>query len=147
MKRILAASFILMANMVLFVHAVIPHHHHQNNLCFDTIAAEQTSHEECCSTACDTSKQGHDSEKDSDNCLLSNIVAPYSGELKQTVRTSISSHDLINTVSLFSIPGKDYSSGVLNLHFYLEIVFNDHIPVYHSLASQSFGLRAPPSFC
>ncbi|HPF51790.1 MAG TPA: hypothetical protein PK335_09460 [Draconibacterium sp.] len=146
MKRITAAFFILLANMVLFVHAVIPHHHHDSDLCFDAIVAEHTSHDECCNNTCDAKHHQHDSDKESDSCMLSHIVALSNGEIKQNIRTTISSHDLINNVSLFAIKG-DENSRVSNPRFFIEIVFNDHIPIYHTLASQAFGLRAPPVSC
>lgn len=147
MKRIPAAFFILLANMVLFVHAVVPHHHHDSDLCFDTFVAEHTSHENCCSTACNAGQHQHDSsDEESDSCMLSHIVALFNGDIKQNIRAHISSHDLVNNAFLFAIESSE-SSSVSNPHFFIEIVFNDHIPIYHSLASQAFGLRAPPSFC
>jgi len=148
MKRILAAFFIVMANMVLFVHAVVPHHHHDSNLCFDAIVAEQTLADECCDESCnsDAEHNQHDSDKASDDCMLSHIVALFNGDIKQNIRATISSHDLINHVSLFALEGNE-NSRISNPHFFIEIVFNDHIPVYHSLASRAFGLRAPPYFC
>lgn len=145
MKRILAAFFLILANMVLFVHAVIPHHHHDSNLCFDPFVAENTSHEDCCTEECDTESQD-DSKKASDDCMLSHIVALYNGEIKQNVRTTISSHNLINYTPLFAIESNE-NSRVSNPRFFIEIVFNDQIPIYHSLASRAFGLRAPPFSC
>ena len=146
MRRIPAVFFILLANLVLFVHAVVPHHHHDSDLCFDPIVAEHTSHNDFCSEACKNDPHQHDSDNASDDCMLSHIVALYNGDIKQNIRAHISSHDLINHLSVFALFSNE-NLRVSNPNFFIEIVFNDHISIYHSLASQAFGLRGPPFSC
>ncbi|MFV0590762.1 MAG: DUF6769 family protein [Draconibacterium sp.] len=148
MKRNLAAIFILLANMVLFAHAVVPHHHHDSNLCFEAKAAGHNANDECCGEGCKTSDESHqhNSDEASDDCLLSNVIALFNGDVKQNIRTQISFLNLIYNTSLFVLEGNE-NLRVSNPHFFIEIVFNDQIPIYHSLASRAFGLRAPPFSC
>lgn len=146
MSRILAVLFILMANFVLFVHAVIPHHHHENNLCFDTVQTSQPATDECCNETCTAENHQHDTDKESDSCVLSHIVALFNGDIKQNIRVSVTSLQLINHISLLTLTTDEFSL-VSNPRYFIEFVFNDHIPVYHSLVSKIFGLRAPPSYC
>ncbi|RIJ47682.1 hypothetical protein D1614_13975 [Maribellus luteus] len=143
MKRILAAFLILLANLVLLVHAVIPHHHHSENLCFDLTVTEQSNTETCCSGICTKENHPDDPDKESDCCTLSHIIALFNGDIKQNIRAHISSHDLLSNVSFVALEGNE-NSGILNPRFFIEIVFNDQLPIYHSLASKAFGLRGPP---
>lgn len=145
-KRVTAAIFIILANMVLFVHAVVPHHHHDSDLCFETFSNQQkTIAKDCCQTN-EESKHQDDSDKDSDNCFLTNIVALFSGEIKQNIRVDINSRDLLsNAFMLSGLAGKNCTLSCPG--YFVEIVSHDHKSNYFSLACSAFGLRAPPHYC
>ena len=141
-ERITSALFIILANLVLFVHAVVPHHHHYSDLCFDTFS----SHDIIADELCGEPDKPHSDREEEDNCFLSNIVAPYSGEIKQLIKGTANSHDLLDNISVHAILTDD-ACCLSNLDFFVEIVSNDHKPIYFSLACRAFGLRAPPAFC
>jgi len=143
MQRILAAIFLVMANLVF---AVVPHHHHDNDLCFDTVIAEQNHNATSCNDACSSENGQKDSDEKSDSCMLSHIVALYNGEIKQNIRACIISHDLIKSTSLYALEGNE-NLRFSNPKLLNQLVFSDRIPVYHSIASKVFGLRAPPFSC
>jgi len=140
-NRITAAFFLIMANLILFVHAVVPHHHHESELCFDTFRNTEKTTDYCCETK--ESKHQHESDKDEDGCFLSHIVALSSGEIRQPIRVDLSVHNLNHTgFELAALCSEN--SAVSTPGYFIEIVSHDHKPNYFSLACKASGLRAPP---
>ena len=144
-KKLTSAFFIVLANLVLFVHAVIPHHHHNSDLCFDTFSSEKGYVNYNCETDKEKSHK-EESDNDSDHCFLQNIVALSNGEIKQNLKGIINSHDLFKKVSVFSVL-KQEKNALSNPDYFLEIVSHNHKLNYFSLACRAFGLRAPPFEC
>ncbi len=143
-KKLTSAFFIVLANLVLFVHAVIPHHHHDRDLCFDTFSSENTIADNYCEPH--GSKKGENSGNDNaDHCFLQNIVALSNGEIKQNLKGIINSHDLFKKVSVLSIL-KQEKNALSNPDYFLEIVSHNHKPNYFTFACRAFGLRAPPFY-
>ncbi|HBL77329.1 MAG: hypothetical protein A2W90_21840 [Bacteroidetes bacterium GWF2_42_66] len=136
-KKITAFVFIVLANFVLLVHAVIPHHHHQSHVCIEN------SHCQCDSETHSHCNPEHEHDgNDSNDCLLKQVVALPSNQVKQECKCICTDHHshpdhssfvLFNTGAEVSIP-----------IFY----FDTSIPIivfsYPSLVITTAGLRAPP---
>lgn len=140
-NRIAATIFLIMANLVLFVHAVIPHHHHESELCFDTFAESEETTDYCCES--DEMKHNHDSKKDEDGCFLTHIIALNYGEVKQGIRVDSSSQNF-NSNNFALAVLSDENSAISSPDYFIEIVSHNHRPNYFSLACRASGLRAPP---
>lgn len=128
LKRRLSIVFILLANIMLFAHAVIPHDHHvSSNTCSKTTLSCDHSHTE---VYCDES----DSHKDDHHCCFSNIVF-NSDEQKNSV------------VGLLAIP-LDFlnNSKILVEKSAVKAYFAPYtIDDYVLFISKDSPLRAPPS--
>ena len=140
-NRVAATIFLILANLVLFVHAVIPHHHHESELCFDAFNKTEQTTDNCCES--DETKHHHDSDKDEDGCFLTHIIALNYGEVKQGIRVDFVSAGF-NTNNFAMAILSDRNSAISSPDYFIEIISHDRRPNYFSLACRASGLRAPP---
>ena len=123
MRKKVAICFLLLANIVLLAHAVLPHHHHgDGSVCFFV-------------NSCNESKECHHNR--CEDCSLVNNVF-----INQQTGQDHLKYELSLPLLLFIIPYNiDLSQ---NTTFYFE-----HIPFFNSLYSsvvlRACGLRAPPA--
>jgi len=148
MKRAISLSFILLANIILLAHAVIPHHHH------DTIPVVIISHHEHDRKAhehhhhhddnepvnsCDASdSHAHNGFED---CILANLFFRLENE-RQEFQTVNCDFGLLlwlsPLLSGYELPPIINDTGLpFRQHPLQPSYFTDYI-------SQSLGLRAPP---
>ena len=135
MKRVISISFLLLANVIILAHAVIPHHHH-DGLIFLLTAAHQ-EHDD------------HDGEQDhtcnyppchdgAEECLSSTLFV----KLDQNKQLFQQDFEILPCVfSLFL----DYSIPQIVDNVGLPFRQKPYLIFYHTeYISQSLGLRAPP---
>jgi hypothetical protein len=133
MIRIAATLFLMLANLMWLAHAVVPHHHHDDHICFVTLP----NHE----------NHGHNHHSDgSDGCC----------SLKQTIATQTNTDKRIENDDDSSGKGHHHSTiCIYNNCFNLSpgwIIVTDvigHPPQFipnSSIFFSAHGLRAPP-FC
>ncbi len=139
-KRITATLFVLLATIVLLAHAVIPHHHHQNEICFEY------SNCECDHDGENQEHKDHKSHNvphDFQDCILNQVVILPSNE--------INCEDVcFNLIDQYS----DGLNASLMDSEYIKNIPSDFIeqftPLLSSLQSSiiayNSGLRAPPVY-
>jgi hypothetical protein len=136
-KKLIAYSFIFLANLAILAHAVLPHHHHEQQVCFER--AHCTDDAEAFSHNSTEHNHQHDAT-DNTTCVLSQaVIIP----LSQTK----------------SISNCDHRSGTDNHDFFIisNFGYDDFqsysetkasAPEFHSFlisfVTTSLGLRAPP---
>jgi len=141
MKKVIALSFILLANIILLAHAVIPHHDHENRtICFlDTHCTDSdVMHNH---TDCDA--QSHQDSTDSDRCCLIDIVFDPTDHKAKTFCHIHTQCDCLHTPYLLMsdvLELQDCGDDALLLFLYAPYIVTCH----SDYISQSLGLRAPP---
>jgi hypothetical protein len=139
-KRLTAILFIMLAGFLLVSHAVVPHHHHDKQICLqrshcihDDLTVEHGTR---------PVSHSHDGENNHDDCALKDPVVLFSNESKPDFKVIKATdppgpdrfHDkLLSNSTEFRTP-------VLSSYVY-ELVTDS---LFHSLVSASHGLRAPP---
>ena len=139
MKRAIALSFLLLANIALLVHAVIPHHHHNEltvcffaTTCTDSAKAHKHTHGSDC--------QHHHDGSGMEECPLKKMFVRFeNNKLFDDLRLD---NDIQYPVLfLFPIHPIVEITGLKDLPFrqnpYLLSCYTDYI-------APSLGLRAPP---
>ena len=128
-RRTASILFLLLANLILLVHTVIPHHHHANLICFKHDLQLTDNHDD----------NHHD--KDNDICSLQNIIVIVQNN--QEIK-SVSPQNYIdqfnNSQALLSNSNQyiPIQSKIIWLKHY-------HSPPYYSpLFENNKGLRGPP---
>lgn len=140
-KRLPAILFILVANIVLLAHAVIPHHHHEKEVCI-------------VSSHCDSDGDSHNHDKAEhkhqhhggnsvDHCVLQQILISPPNKIKHEIK----SLDLDTNLFL-----TDYSQAIFNDNSNDLVCFSSYLKskppsityTYLNYASTVLGLRAPP---
>jgi len=141
-KRTAAVTFLFLAGILFLAHAVVPHHHHGNLICFAKSHCENDGTEGDCEN--NPGNHHHDGGNGSGHCFLKDPVIVSSGQhaagLKYMEKKCTQSGDdhlqNILQVNVANIPAPD-----------LQNSFSPP-PVkyfFNSLSSGSFGLRAPPA--
>lgn len=141
LKKSTAIVFIILANILVLAHAVVPHHHHHKQVCLinshcinDNVADEQNTNRD---------NHSHDGEKNSDDCILKEPVIVFTDQWKIDFKFNPKTSEQTGHNQFYinqSKPGTKF----------LFPVFLGHIPSYlntssySSLVSASLGLRAPP---
>lgn len=138
-KRITAFIFILLANIVLLAHAVVPHQHYFGHVCIGTEHSQdnEATHESN-STEPD---HKHDGNNTSTSCVLKQAVVLPTNQSRQEC-DYISYTDNNSTKFLFALFNSGTESAVLVL--LCEASDKVIIPSYSSFVNTSLGLRAPP---
>ncbi len=140
--RYTAFGFILLANIMLLVHGLLPHHHHKGVVCF----TQDQTEEVCCNDAQHQHSKGcEDNKRDDSNCCVvkQDFLIP-SDEIGKTTRCVVNEiHSKIQSwfVALLtnSIELKVFTTIKFKHHFF------DVLPHYCYYLSSSLSLRAPPS--
>ena len=138
-KKVTAFSFILIANIIMLTHDVIPHHHHQKKVCLES--------EHCVNDAAPHNHEQaeHDHQNDSNNnpnaCFLSEFVFVPSNN---TYRLSNYQHYGDNHFKDFHFIHISEDTRISILVTKVNIFLPDLIPIYLSTVNASIGLRAPP---
>ena len=138
MKRVIALSFLFLANVILLAHVVIPHHHHHlstvcflNSHCADCKEAHKQSSDSDCH---------HDDGNKREECPLQEIYVRI--ENNQSLVDLTPDNDLqYPALSLFS------TTPIVEIIDLKSLPFRQkpYLRSYHTdYTSQSLGLRAPP---
>ena len=69
-NKFTAVILLLLANFILMAVAVIPHHHHRQLVCIESIHCFDDDAEH----SYNTSEHRHDADKNSDDCILNQII-------------------------------------------------------------------------
>lgn len=90
-KKFTSIFFILLANIVLLVHSVVPHHHHKAEVCIDNSHCESEADNH--NYSCEENNHEHDSSNNNEYCILKQLVVTKSNFSK---RTSLYSENNVN---------------------------------------------------
>jgi len=142
MKKAIAILFILIANIVLLVHAVVPHHDHENMLIclFDSHCRDCDS--ACNETDCDTPAHHQDKACTNRCCIVDNMIDPSDSKEKTIfqIHTKCDCRQIIYLLLANAIYLQDFTNDTLSLFLFAPyIVASDTEYIVRSL-----GLRAPP---
>ncbi len=136
MKRAMVFTVLMLANMVLLVHSIVPHHHHESKICFSVFHCEDCEaharHHEC--------SGAHEHDNDLDGCLLKEELVILSfREESGIVPAEIQAFDL----GIFFISTTDLSSSFLSggLPFLHKPFLS---PAARQVITHWHSLRAPP---
>ena len=133
LKRAISLLSLLFANIVLLVHAVVPHHYHADTgICF--VAHCQNSEEAHCHDYGDVQTHQHDGNPSSDNCSIDNVYAPANNKKVVCYQPTIKC---------------DYEQIIANSYFTANTAVSfqqkPYLPRFYSeFITRSIGLRAPP---
>lgn len=141
-RKILAISFLLLANTVLLAHSVVPHHHHCHGVCLEDTHchSEEDHHKDNCS---DSEEHHHDSnDLDEDFCSLKQLtptpVSFYSFNHHSIGQKSTKTPFLFYTLFTYNILNlEQQDSSPPDYTSYLPLHYSHH-------PSQTQSLRAPP---
>jgi hypothetical protein len=140
-KKITAYSFILLANIVLLAHAVVPHHHHETQVCIEKTHCETDF--EAHKHQPNEENHKHNHEHDGNNgslCVLKQAIVLPVHQSRQLDGCSDCSDNHNHDFFIFS----DF--GYVDLQPDFEVV--TYIPEFSSFlisfVTTSHGLRAPP---
>jgi len=139
MKKAFAISFLLIANMILLAHAVIPHHYHHQipDITWSFLCENGNSHtaNQCTDPDC----PAHGVVED---CFLKKIGVRFNnnGQLKSSIDTDFKLLPCL--LSLFAVTPIIEIDNLESLPFHQK----PHLLSHHTdFISHSFGLRAPPA--
>jgi len=131
----------MLAGILLVAHAVIPHHHHNKQICLER---SHCIHDDLkVEHGTNTGSHSHDGENSHDDCVLKIPVVVLSNQgktdfrfINDTDRSGLDVfHDNLVVISTeFPIP-------VLSSYVYERVTDS----LYPSLVAASLGLRAPPA--
>jgi hypothetical protein len=136
-----AILFILLANIVLLVHAVVPHHHHKSLVCVESNHCQSDNSAHNHSTAAHDHE--HDGSAGTENCVLKQAVVIPVNSVKPEFRCLGCDDNHSPFVHLQAILfGNEFNS------FVPKIISIAQIPLktssHSNFVSSSLGLRAPP---
>ena len=137
-KRAMTLSFLLLANIILLVHAVIPHHHHDLVCCSPNAHCDDNdeTHEHTADSGC----QQHDDENKGKECPLKDVYMKPEND-KSLVDLNPHNDLQYPVLLLFPVKSMVKITDLKNLPFRQKpcLLF-----YYTDYLSQSLGLRAPP---
>lgn len=138
-KRKIALIFLFFVNIVLLAHAVLPHHHHDTYVClFDKHNCDDCSTPEE-NTFCH--HEHNNSNKDSGDCLLKNLVVVPAKSLKQVIQSFICTTDYHHFNDILINLNKKRSDFQYSHYHYPPFADGSDYFIY---VSRCLGLRAPP---
>ncbi len=150
MKKAIGIGLVLLANMVLLAHAVIPHHHHDQSVESCSVSFHQheavhhCQHLKSTNTFYENTGNAHRGLSLED-CLLENIYVRFVNDNHTTLTNEPDLETDIHFSQFFTSPDNfiriesDSPPSIFRQKPHLESLYANH-------AAQSFGLRAPP-FC
>jgi len=137
-----ALLFILLANIVLLAHAVVPHHHHKGLFCTEVTNCQIVSEDHRHHLSEPTHE--HNGDKSAENCVLKQIVVVPVNSLRHEFKCVVcdDNHALVDDFQavlsksepLFFVPSLVSNAQIVS-NFSPQSIF----------ALSSIGLRAPPS--
>ena len=139
-KRTIAIALLILANIIILAHAVVPHHHHNKQVCLVNSHCINESFTDKHGTNQDS--HSHDGENNSDDCVLKLPVVIFSNQWKTDFKFNNKSdhsgpddfhYNLLNSTTEVQIP--------VQSSFNYERITDSS---YSSLVSTALGLRAPP---
>lgn len=142
-KKIFVISFLLIANVILLAHAVVPHHEHDNMLIcfFDSHCEDCTdTHDD---TDCNTPAHHENNCSSGKCCTIDSIFDPTDNKVK-TVCHAFTKCDCTQTHYILisgTLDLQDFVDDTLHLFLYEPYIVSFHIDCF----SQLHGLRAPPA--
>jgi len=137
-----AASFLLMAGLLFLGHAVVPHHHHGNLICF--IKSHCTGEEPAGDHGSSPDNHHHDGEDGDGHCVLKDPVVVSSNQLTAGLKLIDKKCSQPWGENLFvGLQANETGSPGTKLLYSLSAP--PAIFLYSSLSSHSSGLRAPPT--
>jgi Family of unknown function (DUF6769) len=133
-----AFIFVLLANMVLLAHAVIPHHHHTEDPVEIVVECTNTNHEDHTDhkriPVCDDDHK----EGEIAPCITTTMLVPNNQFRAITSLEQITTSNVLPfTLLVFNY--NTIPDGTINS---VEVIEN--VPLYSRLLTSSQGLRAPP---
>lgn len=142
-KRFSAISFTLLANIILLAHVVLPHHHHDTEICMerDHCASESSTHDHEGEDA-DHKDHKHHGDREATNCVLDQDIGIISIRDQQDFCLyEVSLKDTYHKIFNQSIV---WSSQIIstNLANAPPLLINTD---YSEYAPATLGLRAPPT--
>jgi len=140
-KRASALFIILLANIILFAHAVIPHYHHKTEVCIESFQG-QINHDDHEDKTNDHEHE-HNGKNSSDYCASEQVfVVPYN-QLKQEYKYLDSDKsDLQFSKLQIIVIDKDLYCHFPTILSKRQLLF--YTSTYSGFASTILGLRAPP---
>jgi hypothetical protein len=135
-KKVTAYSFIILANIVLMAHAVLPHHHHQRVVCVESSHCQNDNDTHNHNTPEDTHQ--HDGNT-STNCILKQAVIVSSNQGKNETDLVFNSHYHSLDLHLTYTGTKDIIPIFRIITLVTDVSFS-----FSSYLTTSLGLRAPP---
>jgi hypothetical protein len=133
---------ILLANIVFLAHALVPHHHHESQVCLESCSC----HSDCSTHKHNTTahNHNHDGSDCSENCVLKQTVVIPSNQFRQELKYAAGENH--------HSPYHNFHAVIINceqLSFVPKIISIAQIPLIISSHSGftpgSTGLRAPPA--
>ncbi|NQU35230.1 MAG: hypothetical protein HQ521_18545 [Bacteroidetes bacterium] len=139
-NKILSISFVVIANILLLANLVIPHHHHESEICVDVshCDSDNDKHHDVSSSH----KHDHDSNSKNDHCALNQVYIVATDNVRQDyshVIISNSNYELPDFLSLFFNYESQASKRDITTNQYYYPSYS-----YCNFVSTSKGLRAPP---
>lgn len=140
-NRATALSFILLANIILFTHAVIPHYHHNNEISLTGFHYQKDSHSHKHRST--EHRHNHDGENKAEYCVLKQVAIVPSNYVKQEGKcfnciANYYDFDGFQAV-LFDSGLSRYSTQRLS-----NVLFSPIASLYSRFTGSNHGLRAPP---
>jgi hypothetical protein len=140
-KRKAAVAFLFIAGILFLAHAVVPHHHHGNLICF----AKSHCTDECPSGNRESSPDDHHHDNDGceDHCVLKDPAVVSSTQNSAGLKIFEKKVSQSGTEDLlYCLNPENADQPVPRLNF--KSLHPKAAFVYTSLSSPSSGLRAPP---
>jgi hypothetical protein len=140
-KRRAAASFLLLAGILFLGHAVVPHHHHGNLICF--VKSHCTDEYPAGGHSSSPDSHHHDGQEGPDQCLLKDPVIVSSNQTGASLKiTDLKGNQLLSDNIFAALQANE--PGLPATCLVQSLSAPPDIFLYHSLLSRSLGLRAPP---
>ena len=136
-KKTAIPFFLVLANVILLAHAVIPHHNHAEIICFN-LSHCHTDKEDASDRSCDSHQ--HDSDTDS-NCILKQVVLLPNNLSKEVPENICINQE--NQPDFAGILQESVHSIPIAVSYHPAKPFN-FLACFIKPLSGSSGLRAPP---
>ena len=136
MKKGFSLAMICLALLLYMLHAAVPHHHHQEAICFHLHCLEHCDGEHHHDGACH-----HHSP---DECqIFSSLAVTVNDDKQQEISSSIENDtDHQYHVNISIIPSTDFAISPIFTHFFHYVVRDELL--WRFLQKIPNGLRAPP---
>lgn len=141
-EKHIAKIFMLLASIVLLAHTIIPHHHHKEQVCFETHCINDEMHNGQAHDHAEHNHQ-HDNKNTPNSCCVSEFipVSPNNTLRSDSFQNLGAKHLIDFHFSLFT------SSTQISIPLTKTIAFDPgFVPHFSFIIHSSLGLRAPPVF-